>query len=464
MRLSRAFCLLFFFCRTCRAAGAVSASDALPIQPAGMPAPQLLHLERSLLQKQQERDKNALTSEAYQTFIAGFREELSSVMARLTSTPANKGLHAQILARLGEADRRHALANLEQALESEPDNPSLLVSKGGILYESGDYPGSTALARQAWEASGYKDERARNLLKMAEGRVGPGGKSASIPALKPAADFIVSDWTIAMNDGVNPRAMSLIRQTVAARAKGDMAATWDYAQAAMNADPTSTAVQEFYKAVQSEKIQQSETKAYIAKAVAANQDGRGEDAIRWAQRAYDRSPGDDTYMILQDVRQRASTHAAKKSSVQKAQEGSFAEVISMTRDWITGSGEIHRTFGPGTAQVEDLKLAPMVVEARRVFYEKNRGRMPSDYRPLANYKGTFGLTGLLRAGFNPTQQFVGSFRIDIIPQDERDIFIVIQNTTSMKSFLYGAGPSWPRESLHPFGNMSQTYRWSEPMK
>lgn len=303
--------LAFFVQSSCWAVEEAPSLAPFRTMTADKPASQLLHLERSLLQKQEERDKGALNPEAYQAFIVGFREELSSVIARLPSTPANKGLHAQILARLSERDRGQAMANLEQSLELEPDNPSLLVSKGGILYESGDYPGSAALAQQAWEASGRKDERAWHLLKMSEGRIAAGGSGGPGPALKPAADFVSTDWAIRPNDDINPQAMGLIRQAIDARGEGSMSATWGFAQAAMNADPTSTAVQRFYGAVRAEQSQQADTKSFIEKAVLANHEGRGEEAIHWAQKAYDRSPGDDTYEILQKVRLKAAASGTK---------------------------------------------------------------------------------------------------------------------------------------------------------
>ncbi|UPT73028.1 MAG: hypothetical protein M0D55_14130 [Elusimicrobiota bacterium] len=146
-------------------------------EPAG-PAPQLVHLEQTLTRKQEARDKGELTPEKYDEFVSTFRAELGAVMARLSQTPDNKGLHAQILARLDEQERGWALASLESALIETPGNPALLVSKGSILYEQKDYPAAAESARRAWEASGRTDRRAWALLKMSEGRTA-GQKAAS---------------------------------------------------------------------------------------------------------------------------------------------------------------------------------------------------------------------------------------------------------------------------------------------
>lgn len=291
------------------------AEDATPL-PQGQaqeaqPAPQLMHLERTLMQKQEARDKATLPPEKYQEFVAQFRAELAAVMSRIPPTPENKGLHAQILARLGEQERGQAVASLEQALAEDPENPALLVAKGSILHEQKDYPAAAALAQQAWEASGRTDKRAWALLKMSEGRIAGGQAGEPAPRLKPAADFARLDWSIPANNDINPRAMGFIQQTIAARRKGDMAATRSNAQAAMNADPTSAAVQKLYGIVQADQSKHADTLAYISQAVEHMHAGRGTEAVAWAQKAYDRSPGDDTYGVLQDVRRRSAELEAK---------------------------------------------------------------------------------------------------------------------------------------------------------
>lgn len=293
------------------------AEDATPL-PQGQtreappaPAPQLMHLERTLMQKQEARDKGTLPPEKYQEFVVQFRAELDAVMGRITPTPEDKGLHAQILARLGEQERGQAVASLDQALAGDPENPALLVAKGSILHEQKDYPAAAALAQQAWEASGRTDKRAWALLKMSEGRTAGGKTGEPAPRLQPAADFARLEWSIPENNDINPRAMVFIQQAIAARRKGDMGATASNAQAAMNADPTSTAVQKLYGIVQADQSKHADTLAYVGQAVESMHAGRGPEAIAWAQKAYDRSPGDDTYGILQDVRRRSAELDAK---------------------------------------------------------------------------------------------------------------------------------------------------------
>lgn len=296
------------------------ADDAAPLpqdqaQEAQLgPAPQLMHLERSLMQKQDARDKGELPPEKYQQFVATFRVELDAVMARVPSSPENKGLHAQILARLGEQERGQALTSLEQALEENPENPTLLVAKGSILHEQKDFPAAAELARQAWEASGRKDERAWALLKMSEGRISGVRSGEPAPQLRPASDFAKLDWSIPENHDINPQALGLIRQATAARRRFDMAETWRYAQAAMNADPTSHSVQKIYEKYKADQSRHADTLTYVEQAATAIEAGRGTEGVAWAQKAYDRSPSDDTYGILQDVRRRSAELDVKRAA------------------------------------------------------------------------------------------------------------------------------------------------------
>lgn len=136
---------------------------AAPEQPAGTtapsvveqnkPAPQLTALERQLLEKQGARDKGTLPPDQYQAFVGRFRAELESAMSGIPPTPANKGLHAQILSRLGAEDRQAAIAGLMQALETSPDDPELLRAQAHISYESGNFPAAAEAAKHAVEPS-----------------------------------------------------------------------------------------------------------------------------------------------------------------------------------------------------------------------------------------------------------------------------------------------------------------------
>ncbi|MBT9097053.1 RHS repeat protein [Methylovulum psychrotolerans] len=137
---------------------------------------------------------------------------------------------------------------------------------------------------------------------------------------------------------------------------------------------------------------------------------------------------------------------------------------TMTWQWFSGTGPSSQSYGPGSSPVEEMKDAPGVQAARQLYDQKNKGNMDCDCKgavPVINFAAGFGLKGLWNAGLNPTQQFVGSYRIDIYPDDGCKKTFVLSNTSSFRSFAYGIGPDWSRSTFGPMGNMSQTYSWTE---
>lgn len=140
----------------------------------------------------------------------------------------------------------------------------------------------------------------------------------------------------------------------------------------------------------------------------------------------------------------------------------------MTADWVTGRGADARVFGPGSIQVIDMMDAPGVNDARAFFYNKNSPAFASgsygSLQPVTNYGAGFGLADLF-TNSSPTQQFVGSYRVDVWPVNSgSDVMFVLNNNSSFKSFGYGVAPAWERSTFGPAGNMRQTYWWIEPRR
>ena len=143
----------------------------------------------------------------------------------------------------------------------------------------------------------------------------------------------------------------------------------------------------------------------------------------------------------------------------------LGEANVMTMNWMYGLGPSNLYFGTGSDQSNDLMDSPGVERARQFFYNKNAGGGP--LQDVENYRASFGLTGLVAAGSSPTAQFVGSSRVDIsaiASEDANYLQFTVTNNSSMRSFLYGGGPSYERSFIGPGGNMRQTYQWIEPMK
>jgi RHS repeat-associated protein len=137
----------------------------------------------------------------------------------------------------------------------------------------------------------------------------------------------------------------------------------------------------------------------------------------------------------------------------------WGQAALMTLGWATGLGPSDRYFGPGTDQVNDLMDSPIVARARDYYYANK-----AEGESLTNYKGTFGIDGLIESGSSPTAQFVGSARVNIYSvasEDATYLQFVVTNTSSLKSFLYGQGPAY---AFGPGSNTSQTYVWFEKTK
>ncbi len=137
------------------------------------------------------------------------------------------------------------------------------------------------------------------------------------------------------------------------------------------------------------------------------------------------------------------------------------ETGSMFSDWLLGEGEENRII-EGNAFADAFRDAYQVKNARRYWYKK--ALSTNNYKvSVTNYGASFGIQGLFRAGLDPAEQYVGSYRIDI-NSNGKNLKFILTNTTSFTSFFYGIAPSWSRESMPYMGNMTQKIIFTEPIK
>ncbi|AFD06702.1 hypothetical protein [Solitalea canadensis] len=132
-------------------------------------------------------------------------------------------------------------------------------------------------------------------------------------------------------------------------------------------------------------------------------------------------------------------------------------------DWALGTGSDKRTFSNDRV-ANAMRNAKRVNEAREFYYKKYKNVEDIANTSVTGFKGSFGLSGLINAGLDPIEQYVGTYRINIYNFDGKTLWFAITNQTSMNSFLYDLGPSWDRSSWAPGGNMNQTYIWKEQVK
>jgi RHS repeat-associated protein len=167
-----------------------------------------------------------------------------------------------------------------------------------------------------------------------------------------------------------------------------------------------------------------------------------------------------------DVMDRARAESQNCSLPGPATSGqSWPDVFKQLGQYLIGS-EMQSEFGPNSQAVFDLKQAPGVREARRLFYVKNRGKSPEAREAWTDGGSRFDAARFIEAteNNNATRHYIGSFDIDVYPENcGKDIRFVIQDTKTPKSLFYRI-PFPEVTTGYPLGTQTQTYTWTEPYK
>ncbi|OZB58092.1 MAG: hypothetical protein B7X39_18765 [Lysobacterales bacterium 14-68-21] len=139
---------------------------------------------------------------------------------------------------------------------------------------------------------------------------------------------------------------------------------------------------------------------------------------------------------------------------------SWSDATTMTIMWATGAGPTQLDFGPTSSEAQEMEDSPGVLAAEALYLQKNAAKLKGceggELQPVTNFAFHFGLKGLFTSGLNPTEQFVGSYRVDVYPMGDNVMNVIVTNTSSFRSFAYGIMPAWDRSQFGPMGNMSQT--------
>ncbi|MBI2385009.1 MAG: tetratricopeptide repeat protein [Elusimicrobia bacterium] len=266
------------------------------------PASQLIRLDQSLTQTQEDRKQDRIDEKRYQEFLTKFRTDLDAAMAGVKPTPANTVLHARILSRLGDTEQ--ALAALGPTLAHDLANPAVRVALGQVRYDQKDYPAALAEAN-AILARDPENKDALALKHSSGGRIGPGAAapSAGVQGIGTAA---VAEQFRAPRAKDSPKVQALVPRIREARDSGDLRTAMTLAQELMRVEPSSEYAQEIYRIVTKDyarwqRVQK--TVGYINSAKTALSAGRGDEALDWAQKAVQTDPAPEVMKFAEEVRQ-----------------------------------------------------------------------------------------------------------------------------------------------------------------
>ena len=142
----------------------------------------------------------------------------------------------------------------------------------------------------------------------------------------------------------------------------------------------------------------------------------------------------------------------------------------MVDSWYYGLGNENRIYLPTHPMTKRLTNAYQVnrirIQLYRKFYTDYKNGLSLSGAKLLNQPGEFGLTGIIYAGGDIVEQFVGGFLLDIqVDEKGENLLFVLKNTTGNKSAYYHLGTDIERTpgGTTPGGNLNQLYIWKEPI-
>ncbi len=115
--------------------------------------------------------------------------------------------------------------------------------------------------------------------------------------------------------------------------------------------------------------------------------------------------------------------------------------------FLSGLGNADRDFSPGSFESQLMASSSGVTRAVKSYLSIGKTSGNYNFRPA----------GPFVAGWNPMQQFVGSFHYSISP-GEGGLNLTLSNDTSVHSGSYDRFESHERSSFRPMGTTHQIYQ------
>lgn len=137
--------------------------------------------------------------------------------------------------------------------------------------------------------------------------------------------------------------------------------------------------------------------------------------------------------------------------------------VGMFTQWLTGGLGMPNYTEYNNDEIADaMRNSDGVSKVRELFYSKYKSSKSLKGASVTDFGAAFGVKQFFKAGFDPIEQFVGTFKVDVYYDEKSNTLeYIIRNTTSATSAFYHAAPSY--DSGGPMSNYYQTYTFSEKL-
>ncbi|HVN90971.1 MAG TPA: RHS repeat-associated core domain-containing protein [Candidatus Binataceae bacterium] len=138
-------------------------------------------------------------------------------------------------------------------------------------------------------------------------------------------------------------------------------------------------------------------------------------------------------------------------------------ILEIVQEWAQGQAG-WREFGPESGFARDLNHSPGVLQALKYFLSTHGGQCKRG-DTTTDYKYDFDTKDYIKTLNQPTEQFLGSYRVDIQAVEDGVLEITVTNPTSVSSLFHYATrplqlPDVPSPKKGPFSTIHERIPWT----
>ncbi|MGE4170774.1 MAG: RHS repeat-associated core domain-containing protein [Candidatus Margulisiibacteriota bacterium] len=141
----------------------------------------------------------------------------------------------------------------------------------------------------------------------------------------------------------------------------------------------------------------------------------------------------------------------------------FLSNMSFLWDWMSGSGDRTRDYGPEDIETKEMAESPGAEAMREKFYKNGAQSSKEDFSYETGKAAIDTLVKPSTADWGGTGAQVGGFRGQYVNNGDGTVTYTIKNEAGTHSFFYHMLPNLPFKT-GPMSTITQTFRWTEPIK